>query len=59
MAAPLAVLVVFIIGRLLWVALVAAVLLGAAVLAARTALRPDRSAWVLPVVDAPAPRGRS
>ena len=54
--APLAVLVVFV---------AAAAALGgrawppgcsvAAVLAARTALRPDRSAWALPVVDAPAP----
>ena len=34
-------------------AVLAVVLLGAAVLAARTALRPDRSAWELPVVDAP------
>src|SRR3954471_1559485 len=54
--APVAVLVVFAVNRLLWVAVVTAVLLGAAVLAARTALRPDRSAWELPVVDAPAPR---
>src|SRR4051812_39737852 len=53
---PVAVLVVFAVNRLLWVAVVTAVLLGAAVLAARTALRPDRSAWELPVVDAPAPR---
>jgi diacylglycerol kinase family enzyme len=40
----------------LWVALLAAVLLGIAVLAARTALRPARSEWTLPVADAPAPR---
>ena len=53
-AVPLAVLTTFITARLLWVAVVAVVLLGAAVLAARTALRPQRSAWVLPVVDAPA-----
>jgi len=53
--APLAVIVIFAVNRLLWVAVVAAVLLGAAVLAARTALRPDRSEWALPVVDAPAP----
>ena len=53
-AVPLAVLATFITARLLWVAVVAVVLLGAAVLAARTALRPQRSAWVLPVVDAPA-----
>jgi hypothetical protein len=54
--APVAVLVVFVAARLLWVALAAAGLLGAAVLTARIALRPDRSAWALPVVDAPAPR---
>jgi diacylglycerol kinase family enzyme len=55
--APLAVLVVFVVAQLLWVAVVAAGLLAAAVLAAGTALRPDRSAWALPVVDAPdAPR---
>ena len=47
---------VFMTARLLWVDVVAAVLLGAAVLAARTALRPERSTWVLPVVDAPAAR---
>jgi diacylglycerol kinase family enzyme len=52
--APVALLVVFVAARLLWVAVLAAVLLGAAVLAARMALRPDRSAWTLPVVDAPA-----
>jgi diacylglycerol kinase family enzyme len=55
-AVPLAVLAVFISARLLWVDVVAVVLLGAAVLAARTALRPHRSTWVLPVVDAPAAR---
>ena len=54
--APVAVLVVFVAARLLWVAVLAAVLLGAAVLAARTAMRPDRSEWVLPVVDAPPAR---
>src|SRR4051794_8871465 len=54
--APVAVIVVFAVNRLLWVAVVTAVLLGAAVLAARTALRPDSSAWELPVVDAPAPQ---
>jgi diacylglycerol kinase family enzyme len=53
--APVAVLVVFVAAQLLWVAVVAAGLLGAAVLAARTALRPDRSAWTLPVVDTPGP----
>lgn len=55
-AAPLALLVVFVSARLLWVAVAAAGLLAAAVLSARMALRPDRSAWVLPVVDATAPR---
>jgi diacylglycerol kinase family enzyme len=54
--APLAVIVIFAVNRLLWVAVVAAGLMAAAVGAARTALRPDRSQWVLPVVDTPAPR---
>jgi len=48
---PCAVLVLFVVERLLWVAVVAVVLLGAAVFAARLALRPDRSSWVMPVVD--------
>lgn len=55
LAVPLAVLVLFVVQDLLWVAVLAAALLAAAVLAARTALRPDASAWELPVVDAPAP----
>jgi diacylglycerol kinase family enzyme len=54
--APLSVLVIFLAQRLLWVAVLVIVLLGLAILAARTALRPDRSAWELPVVDAPDPR---
>src|SRR4051794_40433611 len=54
--APLAVLVVFAANRLLWVALLAAALIAAAVTAGRTALRPDRSEWSMPVTDAPAPR---
>jgi diacylglycerol kinase family enzyme len=54
--APVAVLVTFVAARLLWVAVLAAVLLAAAVLAARTAMRPDRSEWTLPVVDAPPAR---
>jgi diacylglycerol kinase family enzyme len=54
--APVAVLVVFAANRLLWLALLAAALLAAAVAAGRTALRPDRSEWALPVTDAPAPR---
>jgi diacylglycerol kinase family enzyme len=51
--APLAVLVVFVAQRLLWVALLALALWAAATLAARVALRADRSASALPVVDAP------
>jgi diacylglycerol kinase family enzyme len=51
--APLAVLVLFIAQRLLWVAVLALALWAAATLAARAALRPDRSAWALPVTDAP------
>jgi diacylglycerol kinase family enzyme len=54
--APLAVLVAFVAQRLLWVALLALALWAAATLAARAALRPDPSAWVLPVIDAPAAR---
>ena len=50
---PAVVLGVLIAARLLWVVVAAVVLLAAAVVAARTALRPDRSAWELPVVDAP------
>ena len=53
--APVAVLVAFAVEGLLWVDVVAVVLLGAAVVAARSALRPDRSAWELPVVEVPAP----
>ena len=54
--APLAVIAVFVVENLLWVALLAAVLLAASIAAARFALRPDRSTWTLPVADAPAPR---
>jgi diacylglycerol kinase family enzyme len=50
---PAVVLGVLIAARLLWVVVAAVALLAAAVVAARTALRPDRSAWELPVVDAP------
>ncbi|MFL6096839.1 MAG: diacylglycerol/lipid kinase family protein [Blastococcus sp.] len=53
--APVAVVVVFAANRLLWVALLAAGVMAAAVTAGRTALRPDRSEWALPVTDAPAP----
>jgi diacylglycerol kinase family enzyme len=54
--APVAVLVVFVAQRLLWVALLALVLWAAATLVARAALRPDPSVWAMPVVDAPDPR---
>src|SRR3954449_8786758 len=54
--APVALLVVIAAERLLWVAVLGAVLLMAAVAAARFALRPDASEWALPVVDASAPR---
>jgi diacylglycerol kinase family enzyme len=54
--APLAVIAVFVVENLLWVALLAAVLLAASIAAARFALRPERSTWTLPVADAPAPR---
>ena len=51
-----AVLVVLVAAELLWVGVTAVALLGAAVLAARTALRPDRSSTELPVVDVPPAR---
>jgi diacylglycerol kinase family enzyme len=51
--APLAVLVVFVAQRLLWVALLALAIWVVATLAARAALRPDPSVWAWPVVDAP------
>jgi diacylglycerol kinase family enzyme len=54
LGAPVAVLVVFAANRLLWVALLAAGLIAAAVTAGRAALRPDRSEWTMPVTDAPA-----
>jgi diacylglycerol kinase family enzyme len=53
---PLAVLVLFATHRLLWVALLAAGLLFAAVAAGRTALRPDPAQWTLPVRDVPPAR---
>jgi diacylglycerol kinase family enzyme len=53
--APVAVIVVFAANRLLWVALLAAGVMAAAVTAGRTAQRPNRSEWALPVTDAPAP----
>jgi diacylglycerol kinase family enzyme len=55
-AAPVAVLAVFVANRLLWVAVAAAGILAAAIVAAHAALRPDRSEWVLKAADAPAPR---
>ena len=56
LGAPVAVLVVFAANRLLWVAVLAAGLIAAAVTAGRTALRPHRSEWAMPVTDAPAAR---
>jgi hypothetical protein len=53
-AAPVVVFAILITAGLLWVDVVAVVMLGASVFAARTALRPERSAWVLPVVGMPA-----
>jgi hypothetical protein len=44
------------VAQLLWVAAAAAGLIGAAVVAARIALRPDRSAWALSVLDATSPQ---
>ena len=49
-------LVAFVAERLLWVGVLAVVLVAAAVGTARTALRPDRAAWELPVVDVPPAR---
>src|SRR5215213_407569 len=54
--APLAVLGVFVTQRLLWVALLALAIWVAATFAARAALRPEGSAWALPVRDAAAAR---
>ncbi|MGY1622969.1 diacylglycerol/lipid kinase family protein [Geodermatophilus sp. SYSU D00965] len=56
LGAPVALVVVFAVAGLLWVAVVAAVLLAAGVAAAHTALAPDRSEWVLPVTEVPPPR---
>jgi diacylglycerol kinase family enzyme len=56
LGAPVAVLVVFAANRLLWVALLAAGLMAAAVTAGRAALRPHRSEWTMTVTDAPAAR---
>jgi diacylglycerol kinase family enzyme len=53
--APVAVLVVFAADRLLWVAVLAAVVLAAGIAAAHTALRPDPSEWALRTVDVAAP----
>jgi diacylglycerol kinase family enzyme len=54
-ATPVAVLVVFAVNQLLWVALVAGALMVAGIAAARVALAPARSTWTLPVVPASAP----
>jgi diacylglycerol kinase family enzyme len=54
--APLAVLALFLVHRLFWVAALAAALLLAGLAAAHAALRPDRSRWGMPVVDAPVSR---
>jgi diacylglycerol kinase family enzyme len=55
-AAPLALLVVFVADRLLWVAVVATGLWVAGVAAAHAALRPDPADGALPVTDVPPPR---
>jgi diacylglycerol kinase family enzyme len=54
--APAAVLGVFAVDRLLWVAVLSAALLALGVAAARFALRPDPAEWRLPAVEAPPPR---
>jgi diacylglycerol kinase family enzyme len=54
--APVAVLAVFAADRLLWVAVLAAVIWAAGIAAAHTALRADRSEWTLRTVDTPAPQ---
>jgi diacylglycerol kinase family enzyme len=54
--APVTVLAVFVAHRMLWVAVVSAASLALGIVAARLALRPDRSEWVLGAADAPAPR---
>jgi diacylglycerol kinase family enzyme len=54
--APLALVVVFIADRLLWVAVLATGLCLAGVAAAHVALRPDPSDGALPVTDVPPPR---
>jgi diacylglycerol kinase family enzyme len=53
---PVAVLVLFAVNRLLWVAALAAALMVAGVAAARVALAPARSEWTLPVTATPAPQ---
>jgi diacylglycerol kinase family enzyme len=52
---PIATITVFAANRLLWVAVLAAVLGVLATGAAQAALRPDRSEWMLPTVDARPP----
>jgi diacylglycerol kinase family enzyme len=53
---PVAVLVVFLANRLVWVAVLAGGLLLAGMAAGHAALQPPPSAWVLPTRDVPAPR---
>ena len=55
-AAPVTVVVIFLVNNLFWVGLLAGALLLAGVGAAGTALRPTRVEWGLTVVDAPPPR---
>jgi diacylglycerol kinase family enzyme len=56
LAAPLVVLIVFALDRLLWVAVLAAVMWGLCLAAGHSALKPDASEWELPVSDAPPAR---
>jgi len=55
-AAPVALLVVFVANRLFLEAVLAAALLAVGLSAAQVALRPDRSQWVLRTAEAAAPR---
>ena len=55
-AAPVGVLVLFAVDRLLWVAVTAGAIWAVAIAAGHLALRPDRSEWVLETADVEAPR---
>jgi diacylglycerol kinase family enzyme len=55
-AAPVAVLVLFVANRLLWEAVVAAALLAGGIAAAHLALRPDPSEWVMKAADVAPPQ---